>query len=565
MKKIAKIVLILILVVVVLEIVVLYVGPFSKHVEKNSILTMRIEGGIDERAHQDPFSSIFAGSTASLSDIIEALDRASTDPRIAGVELEVGESTLGIAQIQQLRRKLAEFHRSGKFSAAYLEFGTNRSYYIASASQTVVLLPTSLLNIHGMMTSTTFLRGTFDKLGIYPDFYHIGDYKNASNVYQEKKYTPAHREADQALLQDLYQQYVRDIAESRHITAEEAGGLIARGPFSSPESLEAKLIDRVAYADEFREFVNKKNGGHDSRVSVKEYLNRTERGGKSKVAVIMASGMILPGRSGDNPLGGEVMGADTIAEQFKDAREDDAIKAVILRVDSPGGAAFASEVIRRELLLTKKRMPVVVSMSNVAASGGYWIAMSANHIVAEPGTITGSIGVLTGKMNVLGLYQKLGLTKDQITTTDNSTLDWPFQNFTPAQRESIQHYMRDIYGNFIKGVAEGRKMDVEAVDKIAQGRVWSGERAQKLGLVDELGGLDTAIASAKKLAKIPAGEKVDLVYLPPSKNLFEQIEDLLNNTAISSRRVSVSEWLTRMEAFSRLSVWTLLPSVPEVR
>lgn len=565
MKKIAKIVLILILVVAVLEILVLYVGPFSKHVDKNSILTLRIEGDIDERPPQDALGGIFRGPSASLSEMIEALDRAGTDPRIAGVEMEVGESTLGLAQIQQLRRKLAEFHRSGKFSAAYLQFGTNRSYYVASASQTVVLLPTSLLNVHGMMTSTTFLRGTFDKLGIYPDFLHIGDYKNATNVYQEKKYTPAHREADQALLEDLYQQYVRDVAESRHMTQEEAGRLMARGPFSSPDSLEAKLIDRVAYADEFREFVDKKNGGHDSRVTVKQYLNRTERGGHSKVAVILASGMILPGRSGDSPLGGEVMGADTIAEQFKDAREDGSIKAVILRVDSPGGAAFASEVIRRELLLTKKQMPVVVSMSNVAASGGYWIAMSANQIVAEPGTITGSIGVLSGKFNLLGLYEKLGLSKDYITTTDNSTTDWPFQNFTPAQRESIQRYMHDIYNNFIQGVAEGRKMDVEAVDKIAQGRVWSGERAQKLGLVDELGGLDTAIASAKKLAKIPAGEKVDLVYLPPSKGVFEQIEDLLNNTAISGRATSASQWLTRIEAFAHLSVWTVLPSVPEVQ
>jgi protease-4 len=416
-----------------------------------------------------------------------------------------------------------------------------------------------------MMTSTTFLRGTFDKLGIYPDFYHIGDYKNATNVYQEKKYTPAHREADQALLEDLYHQYVQGVAESRRITPQEAGQLIARGPFSSPEALTAKLIDRVAYADEFRALVDKKNGGHDSRVSVKEYLNRTDRGGHSKVAVILASGMILPGKSANNPLGGEVMGADTIAEQFKSAREDDSIKAVILRVDSPGGAAFASEVIRRELLLTKKRMPVVVSMSNVAASGGYWIAMSANRIVAEPGTITGSIGVLSGKFNLLGLYEKLGLTKDHLVTAENSTFDWSFQNFTPAERDSMQRYMHEIYDNFIRGVAEGRKMDVAAVDKIAQGRVWSGERARNLGLVDELGGLDTAIASAKKLANIPAGEKVDLVYLPPLKDIFQQIHDLLNNTGTFSRPASVQEWLARIEAFARMPAWTLLPSVPEVR
>lgn len=565
MKKIVKIILALIAVVVVLEVVVLSVGSFSERVEKNTVLTLKIEGEIEERPPQDSLAEAFLGTSTTVSDIVEALDRASTDPRIAGVEIVVGESTLGIAKIQQLRRKLADFHRAGKFSVAYLEFGTNRSYYLASASQTVVLLPTSLLNVHGMMTSTTFLRGTFDKLGIYPDFYHIGDYKSASDIYKEKKYTPAHREADQALLEDLYQQYVTGIAESRKITPEAARELIARGPHSSPTALAAKLVDRVAYADEFRALVTVKNGGHDSRLSLKEYLSRTKREGNSKVAVILASGMILPGKSSENPLGGSVMGADTIAQQFKSAREDDSIKAVILRVDSPGGAAFASEVIRRELLLTKKEMPVVASMSDVAASGGYWIAMSANKIIAEPGTITGSIGVVSGKMNLLGLYEKLGLTKDHIITAENSTVDWPFQNFTPDQRDSMQKYMREIYDNFLQGVAEGRKMDVAAVDKIAQGRVWSGERARKLGLVDELGGLDTAIASAKTLAKIPAGEKVELVYLPPPKDLFQQLHDIFNNTGVFSRPASVAQWLTRVEAFARMPAWTLLPVVPEIR
>jgi protease-4 len=565
MKKIGKIILVLIALVVVLEAIVISLGFFSKRIQPHTVLTLRIEGEIEEQPPQDSFVEAFLGKPTTVSDIVEALDRASTDPRISGLELEVGESTLGMAQIQQIRRKLRDFHRAGKFSVAYLQFATNRSYYLASASQTVALLPTSLLHVRGMMTSSTFLRGTFDKLGIYPDFYHIGDYKNASDIYTQKKYTPAHREADQALLKDLYQQYLQGIAESRQMTPEEASNLIARGPFSAEEAFAVKLIDRVAYGDEVRELVKQKNGGEDTRLSVKEYLGRTDRNGASKLAVIYAVGMIIPGRSSDSPLGGTVMGADTIAEQFKRAREDSSIKAVILRVDSPGGAAFASEIIRRELLLTKKKKPIVVSMSDVAASGGYWIAMSANKIVAEPGTITGSIGVVTGKMNVLGLYEKLGLTKDYIATTDNSTIDWPFQNFTPGQRESILKYMRDIYDNFLKGVAEGRKMEVGAVDKIAQGRVWSGERAKQLGLVDELGGLDTAIASAKTLAQIPASEKVDLVYLPPRKTLIEQIRDLLGNASAFSRPASVTRWLGRLESFARMPAWTLLPAVPEVQ
>jgi protease-4 len=241
------------------------------------------------------------------------------------------------------------------------------------------------------------------------------------------------------------------------------------------------------------------------------------------------------------------------------------VKAVILRVDSPGGVAFSSEAIRRELLITKRVKPVVVSMSDVAASGGYLIAMSANRIVAEPGTITGSIGVVGGKYNVLGLYQKLGLSKDYITTTENSTIDYPFQNFTSSQRESILKYMRDIYSSFIQGVAEGRHMKVEAVDKIGQGRVWSGERARQLGLVDELGGLDAAVTAAKALARIPASAPVSFVYLPPPKTLVEKIRDLAGGATLQARSLTLRQWLESVEALARTPAWTLLPAVPEIQ
>jgi protease-4 len=470
-----------------------------------------------------------------------------------------------MAKIQEIHQKIREFNRQGKFSVAYLEFATNRSYYLASACQTVILLPTSLFHVRGLMTSTTFLRGTLDKLGIYPDLYHIGDYKNAMNVFTEKKYTPAHREAEQTLLEDIYHQYLRGVAEGRGLKLEEVQKAVEKGPYTSQEALAARLIDRVAYADEARDLVKQKNRGSENHLDLDEYLRRTERRGGPKLAVIYATGTILPGRSGSSPWGGAVMGSETIAEQFRRAREDASIKAVILRVDSPGGVTFPSEIIRRELVVTKRVKPVVVSMSDVAASGGYAIAMSANRIVAEPGTITGSIGVVGGKLNLLGLYQKLGLSKDYLATSENSTLDYPFQNFTPAQRESILKYMRDIYGNFIQGVAEGRKMKVEAVDKIGQGRVWSGERARQLGLVDELGGLDAAITAAKALAKIPASERVSLIYLPPPKSLFETIRDLLDGMGVWTRGATLRRQLEYVEALARTPAWTLLPAVPEVR
>jgi len=564
MRRIGKVILWLIAIFLVIEILGITVTYFSRRIGPNTVLTLRLEGSIEEQPPQDALTAALFGPQTTVTNIVEALDRAGNDPRITGIEVRVGESTMSMGKIQEVHQKIREFNRKGKFSVAYLEFATNRSYYLAAACQTVVLLPTSLFHVRGLMTSTTFLRGTLDKLGIYPDLYHIGDYKNAMNVFTEKKYTPAHREADQALLEDLYRQFLRGIAEGRGTKLEEVESAVAKGPLTAQEALTARLVDRVAYADEVRALVNQKNRGSENRLSLGEYLRRTERPGGAKLAIIYATGTILPGRSGDSPFGGAVMGSETIAEQFRRARDDAAMKAVILRVDSPGGVAFSSEVIRRELLLTKRVKPVVVSMSDVAASGGYLIAMSANRIVAEPGTITGSIGVVGGKYNVLGLYQKLGLSKDYITTTENSTIDYPFQNFTPLQRESILKYMRDVYSSFIQGVAEGRHMKVEAVDKIGQGRVWSGERARQLGLVDELGGLDAAVAAAKALARIPASTPVSFVYLPPPKTLVEKIRDLAGGATLQTRSLTLRQWLESLEALARTPAWTLLPTVPEV-
>jgi protease-4 len=500
-----------------------------------------------------------------VTDVVEALDRARTDPRITGLELRVSESTMQMGKTQDVREKIREFNRAGKFSVAYLEFATNSSYYLASACQTLILLPKSSLYVHGMMAATTFLRGTLDKLGIYPDLFHIGDYKNAMNIYTEKKYTPAHREATQALLGEWYQEYLQGVAEARGLNRAEVEKLISQGPFTSEEALAAKLVDRVAYRDQAFDFIREKNRGSEHRLDLRAYLARTNRQARTRLAVIYATGTILPGESGDTPFGVKVMGSDTIAEQFRRAREDNSVKAVVLRIDSPGGVAFSSEAIRREVEITKRQKPVVVSMSDVAASGGYWIALSANQIVAEPGTITGSIGVVAGKFNLRGLYAKLGLTNDLVTTTENSTLDWPFQNFTPTQRESVQKDMRDVYNHFLAGVAEGRRMKVEDVDKIAQGRVWSGEHARRLGLVDELGGLHTAIACARKLARISPEEKVSLLLLPPRRSLLEKVLDLAAGEESPLGMLSPRAWLQRLDSVAAQQVWTLLPAVPHVQ
>lgn len=564
MKKVGKIFLWFVAILLVLEVVAIAVVWYSRRIQPNTVLTYRIEGVVSEQPPRDVISELFLGPQTNVSDLVESLERARLDPRVTGLELRVSESTMGFANIQEVRQKIREFNRSGKFSVAYLEFGTNRTYYLASACQTVVLLPKSTLFIRGLMTSTTFFRGTFDKLGIYPDFYHIGEYKSAKEVYTERKFTPAHREANEALLRDFSRQFARHIAENRGLSVEEADRAIAQGPLSSDEALELKLVDRLGYPDEVMQLIREKNAGEENRRPYREYLRRSSRDGKSKLAVIFATGTILPGRSTDNPLTGEVMGSETMGEQFRQAREDASVRAVVVRVNSPGGAVFPSEAIRREVELTRKVKPVVVSMSDVAASGGYWIAMSANKIVAEPGTITGSIGVVAGKFNVLGLYEKLGLSKDFIATTENSTIEYPFQNFTPAQRAKVQSFMRETYDAFVEGVAESRGMEVAAVDKVARGRVWTGERAQELGLVDELGGLDVAIAAAKELAQIPAEETVSLIYLPPPRPLLDRLLDLMSGVRAMRSGFSVREWLGRIESLASLGPWAVLPTAPQV-
>ena len=564
-KTIGKVFVWLIAVVVALEVLGLAVSYFSRRIPKNTVLVMRLEGRISEEAPQDTLSELAFGQRTAVADIVEALDRARTDSRITGLVVHVGQPVMGLAKMQEVRRKIREFNRSGKFCVAYLEFATNRSYYLASSCQTVMLMPRSVLYVRGLMTSTTFFRGTLDMLGVYPDLHHIGDYKNALNVYTEKKYSPPHREADLALLQDFQSQFLRGLGESRGMKPEEMERTISRGPFTSEEALAAKLVDRLGYADESRQLVEEKNKGRDSRLSLHEYLRRTKRKGRSKLAVIYATGTILPGHSSESPWGGPVMGSETIAEQFRSVREDKSVKAVVLRIDSPGGAAFASEVIRREVEKTHNEKPVVVSMSDMAASGGYWIAMGADKVLAEPGTITGSIGVVAGKFNLMGLYEKLGLSKDHLETTANSTMDWPFQNFTPAQRESLLRLMNETYKDFVQGVAKGRKMEPAAVEKVAQGRVWTGEQARERGLVDGLGGFNAAIDAAKQLAKIPEQEQVTLIYLPKPKPLLDRILDLMESASLVGGRASPGRWLQSVESLARTPTWTLLPAVPEVQ
>ncbi|MCZ6904912.1 MAG: signal peptide peptidase SppA [Acidobacteria bacterium] len=553
------------LAVIVIEIVVIGVMNFRNRIRPDTVLVVDVRGSVAEEAPRGFWEEVTRGRVKVMSDFLEAIDRAARDSRINGLVLRVGGGGMNMAKLQELRGKIREFNQSGKFSAVFLESATNRSYYLASACGSVTLVPQSILGIRGMMAESTFLRGTLDKLGIEADLYHAGDYKSASNLLTEKGYTKEHRESVEALLRDWYGEFLQGIAEGRELEVSRVASLVEQAPYTSREALEAGLVDEVAYRDQFDEKIKELNQGSENRASVGRYLARTDAEGDLKIAVLYASGTIMTGESSEDPVLGTVLGSSTLSEQLKWVREDESFKAAILRVDSPGGSAVASEIIRREVELTQKEIPVVVSMSDVAASGGYWIAMGADRIVAQPGTVTGSIGVITGKLNLKGLYDKLGMSKDYVALTENATIEWAFQNYTRRQRVVVRRIMQEYYDAFKAGVSKGRKLSLEEVEKIAQGRVWTGERAARLGLVDELGGMDVALRWAKQLADIPEAERVRLVHVTTRKTMIEKIWDALGGVSALRPR-SVRERFGRVTALAEEGpVWVLVPFLPEAR
>jgi protease IV len=371
------------------------------------------------------------------------------------------------------------------------------------------------------MAQATFLRGTLDKLKIVPDYYHIAEYKTATNELTEKKFTPAHREEVDSLLHGIYNQYLTDVSGARSLARSDFETLVGEGPFSTDEAVKNHLVDRAAYWDQVQDHFKDHGQGWEP-VELGRYREHIGDGmGTVRIAVIRASGLIVSGDSGNSPSGSFIMGGDSVAADLRRARKDPSIKAIVFRIDSGGGSVVASEVIRREVELARDAKTLVVSMSDVAASGGYWIAMPAHKIVADPDTITGSIGVLIGKMNVSGLYAMLGLSTDSIATSDNASLFSEQQSFTPAQKAWVEKTMQETYSDFIHGVANNRHMTAEQVDKIGKGRVWTGAQAKDIGLVDELGGLDRAIAVARDLAHISASQSVHIVNLPEEKNFLQ--------------------------------------------
>ena len=497
-------------------------------VASDSVLLLPVPGGLTEHRQNALLTSLVGGGV-TVRSVVDSLRKAKVDSRISGVILQPRGPQLFWGKAQEIRDAVLDYRESGKPIAAFLEYGGTQEYYVASAADKVYLMPGSPLDIVGLAQYELFFRTALDKVGAFPDMVAAGDYKTAANTYTETTMTPAHREMAESLNRDLYEQLIAGIAEARGLTSDEVRRLVDQGPFLPAEALAAGLVDGLAYADELKE--REPFAGADWReIADSDYrqvglqavgLNQGER-----IALIYAVGTINSGSSGVDLMGGEVLGSDTLVSAIRTARNDDSVRAIVLRIDSPGGSAIASDVIWREVGLTRESgKPVIASMSDLGASGGYYIAMSADAIVAQPGTLTGSIGVVAGKFTTGGTYEKLGVAIEPVSEGRFAEIYSPVTRFSDAERTKVQEHVDAIYEQFLAKAAEGRETTRDAVHAVAQGRVWTGRQAREHGLIDDLGGLSRAIALAKEKAGLDPDDEVQLVIYPRPKSLFELLDE----------------------------------------
>ena len=514
----------------------------AHRIQSGSVLVVTLDGPIVERG-QGGVLGLFSSNETPLNYVRNAINQAAKDPKIVGLAIKVIDPEMELAQGQELADLIRKFQSHGKWTEAYMESAGegepgNSPYIVAAATGSVSLMPQGEVNLIGVGMRELFARGTLDWLGITPNFAALGKYKSAANMFTEKAYTAPQKEEDEALVDDLYGQIVSAASAERKLSPDTIKTLIDQAPLQSDAALKAHIVDRLEYEDQFDDRIKKRDGADHKLVEYQDYGRGSlfsNFGSGDKIAVIYGDGEITRGSEGVDPF--SLPGQDTIVssdmvDAFKDALEDDSVVAVVFRINSPGGEVTAGELIRREVELTAKEKPVVISMSGLAASGGYWVSTPAAKIIAEPGTLTGSIGVLGGKFNVSPAASKIYLNTDSVVRGANFEMFDEFTDFTPAQEKLFRdQFLGGTYQYFLKIVAASRGLNIEQVDSIAQGRVWTGEQALKIKLVDSLGGLDEAIAAAKTLVRIPTDQVMPIEELPAAPGLLQ---------AIASKRIQAT-------------------------
>lgn len=527
---------------------------FADRVPEHTIVELRLDRRISD-GQTGGLAALLGGGGMNVLGVIETLEKAATDDHVEGVIVYVDGGGFGMARVQEVRDAITRFReRSGKWVIAFAEtFGElgpgNQGYYLATACDEIWLQPSGGLGLTGLTSEAMFVRGTLDLVGVQPRADHRKEYKNALNTFTQRRFTDAHREAAQTLIDDMFGQMVDDIAARRGIDPKAVRALIDDGPLLAPRALELGLVDGLAYRDEVVAKVKDRVGDGAKLLYAGPYRERAGRpweDGDDAVALIYGVGQVSRGASNFDPLsGGTSMGSDTVTAAFRAAIAAEDVKAIVFRVDSPGGSAVASDAIWREVIRAKEEgKPVVISMGNLAASGGYYVSAGATKIVAHPSTITGSIGVLAGKAYTRDAWNKVGVTWDMVSTSANAGMWSGVQDYDEAGWAKLQGWLDAVYDDFTGKVASGRGLSAAQVEAIAKGRVWTGQRALEHGLVDELGGLYRAIEIAREEAGI--GEEFELRVYPEKKGT---LASLLPSDPESSDQAAAAELTTALERY----------------
>lgn len=523
----------------------------------------------------DPLVNLFSEkSTVGLSDIINAIKEAKTDDKIKGISILNNDCNLGMAQRKALRDELQNFKKSGKFIVSYADVYSQKEYYLNSVADTIYMNPIGEMDFKGLSAELMFFKDFQDKSGVKMEVIRHGKFKSAVEPFLENKMSDANREQTSALLNSVWNAVLTDISISRKIPVEKlneiADGLLARTPEMAKA---ANLIDKIAYEDQYHDGIRKalkvKKDEDYNAVDIEDYaknvmLSPKDGGESDKIAIIYAQGEITGGEGDVNEIG-----EGSMRRSLQEAKKDKNIKAIVLRIDSPGGNALTSDLIWREIEITKKVKPVVVSMGNLAASGGYYIACNANQIFAEANTITGSIGVFGILPNFTQLANKIGINTEVVSTNSNAANYSPFRPLDENTRAFTQESVEHIYSTFVTRVANGRKMTFQNVDAIAQGRVWSGTEALKIGLVDKIGGMDAALEAAAKLAKIKKySTKNYPEYDKKFGEMFENLPFAKTKENLIKEEIGIENYtvLQKIKKFNnRKGVQTLMPFELEIK
>lgn len=498
----------------------------SQELPDKIVLSLSIDDGLSEITQSNSVLSAFSSQGLDAHALIETLDTARQDQRVIGLVVHIDQGMNGLATMQEVRQAVQRFRRSGKFAYIYAdnlgESPAMGEYWLASGFDQIWLHPTGELAVTGFATEMPFLKTLLDKVGVEAEILHAGKYKSYPEMGTRTGISPENLEMTQSLLRSMEQEFLRDITTSRHISSEAMITLMNDAPLSADEAIIDGLVDSIGYRDEFDNYLEQTTKGAQAVPIEAYHENGPRRAPGERMALIQVAGALTT-QPEESAMPGDVVSAEEVSHAIADAADDSNIKAIVVRVDSPGGTPLAADMIRRAIELATTEKPVIVSMSNAAASGGYWMSVSADAIIAQPSTLTGSIGVFGGKINAAALWKKLGVQWDVVSQNGHPDLWSPNRPYSAQSRAKIDKMMQSTYQQFIRRVSIGRHLPEDKVESLAQGRVWTGAQAVQSGLVDQLGGLDTAVTKAKELAKIAPQKNVTLLPYPKPLSPLEKL------------------------------------------